>query len=203
MNEATYRMAPFDQSTYLNAGRNPSSAGGACHLFALKWLSEIVHDKSTGSQARVDALIRYAAEVKMLYKAFSTRWGEGEAGADDGVANLLKLSIDGIVEYHTIALLAAAAREEHRKGYVYTFRFASGGAHSIGVYRSGATFGGHIYVLEPNYGEYKMGKGQFLNWAKWLQTTMYGAYGAISQHQLRPVSKYVSSGGKFGGVKVM
>ena len=205
MAENTYRVAPFSQSAYLDAGTNPSSAGGACHMFALKWLSEIIHDKSAGSQARMDTLIRYAREVRVLYKAFSARWSrEGEVGADEGVAKMVQLTVDDIISYPSIALLSKAARDQHRKGYVYTFRFAGGGAHSIAFYRSGATFGGHLYAMDPNLGEYKMGKGQLMQWVRWLDLIKYSAFGAITSHQLRPVSAYVSSGSRIkGGVKIM
>jgi hypothetical protein len=51
-------------------------------------------------------------------------------------------------------------RNNNRKGFVYSFWFVNGSAHSIAAYESGSGrwYSGHIYVFEPNFGEYKMGK---------------------------------------------
>ena len=203
MNETTYRIKPFDQSGLLDGERNPSSAGGACHLFALKWLSLIIADKGQGTAARINALERYAREVRILYKAFGDRWQrEGGRYADDGTAKILGVEVTDFQQPGSFAHVANAVRREHRSGFVYSFWFSGGGAHSIGVYRSGAKWGGHIYVLEPNFGEYKMKKSQFVNWLTGFLAPSYAAFGNITSHQLRYVRAYTSPGVK-GGVKVM
>lgn len=144
-----------------------------------------------GDQWRMDQLIKYAREVKMLYKAFSDRWtSEGSVGADHGVANMLLLNIDNTVSAgHSFDVASKMVTKEHRKGFVYSFWFKSGGAHSIAFYRSGATFGGHVYAFDPNFGEYKMGKSEFGDWlSSALITYYFGHYGTINKHELRYVS---------------
>lgn len=203
MNETTYRLEHFDQSSLLTGTRNPASAGGACHMFALKWLSEIIDDKSRGTSFRIQRLNRYASEVKMLYKAFGDRWiREGGRHADSGIAKMLGVEVYKFSKPGTIGQVANEIKKEHRVGFVYSFWFSNGGAHSIGVYRSGATWGGHIYVLEPNFGEYKMGKSELGSWLQGFLAPRYAAYGTFTSHQLRYVQKY-SAPNVIGGTKVM
>jgi|GEM_PF-6704780 hypothetical protein len=201
MNEDTYRQQAFDQSTHLSAPGSPSATSGVCHLFALKWASLIVSDKSLGTGARIGELDRHASEVRILYKSFGDRWNrEGGKRADEGIAKTLGLKIDKLEEPGTKAIVHAHVRAEHRVAFVYSFWWADGSGHSIGVYRSGAKYGGHIYVFEPNFGEYKMKKSQFGDWLTWLEGSY--ASGPFAAHQLRHFSAYEQKA-VAGGVKVM
>lgn len=203
MDENTNRIESFDQSELLNGSKNPASAGGACHMFALKWLSEIIDDKSLGTSVRIQNLKKYASEVKMLYKAFGDRWNrEGGRFADSGTAKMLGVEVYNFTQPISLDQVASDIQKEHRVGFVYSFWFSKGGAHSIGIYRSGATWGGHIYVFEPNFGEYKMEKSQLSSWFKQFLAVKYAAFGKINSHQLRYVRKYNSPVVK-GGVKIM
>lgn len=199
MDERTYRTEPFNQEGLLSAKKNPASAGGACHLFALKWLSEIIKEKSRGPLDRIQKLKFWAKEVKVLYAAFSKRWTrEGNIGADQGVGRMLEVDINDPQDLNSFEQVANVVCKSQRAGFVYSFWFSKGGAHSIGVYRSGGTWGGHIYVLEPNFGEYKMDKSQFETWLSGFIGPKYDDFGIVTEHQLREVHTYKAKAPKFG-----
>ncbi len=201
MNEDTYRQQGFNQDDYLHVVGCPSATSGVCHLFALKWASLIATDKSKGTGDRIDQLKRYAQEVRILYKSFGDRWdNEGGDRADEGIAKMLGLQVDKLENLGNKAQVHANIRAEHRTSFIHSFWWADGSGHSIGIYRSGKKWGGHIYVLEPNFGEYKMNKGQFGDWLTWLELE-YGD-GPFAQHQLRHYSTYEQKAIR-GGMKVM
>lgn len=205
--ETTYRTVAFDQSKYLDNKKNPLSAGGACHLFALHWCQEIISDKSLGAQDRMENMARFANAVKVQYGAFSRRWErEGSAVSDEGIAKQIGLKIAKLTYPNTLGEVAEAVKSEHREGFVHSFWFRKNnqdnGAHSIAYYRSGATFGGHIYVFDPNYGEYKMSKSQFVRWLDEVLTPLYKPFGKIDSHQLRYVERHIVKAVK-GGTRVM
>ena len=187
--ETTYRTVAFDQSKYLDNKRNPLSAGGACHLFALHWCQEMINDKSLGAQDRMANMGRFSGAVKVQYGAFSRRWEqEGSAVSDEGIAKQIGLKISKLTYPNTLAEVAEAIKGEHRVGFVHSFWFKKdkkdNGAHSIGLYRSGATFGGHIYVFDPNYGEYKMSKSQLQRWYDEVLAPLYKPFGTIASTRL-------------------
>jgi hypothetical protein len=202
MDQTTYRTALFDQSAYLDAGKNPASAGGGCHAFGLAWADEILKDKSAGAQARMDAMARRAGEVRICYRAIRDRWAsEGETNADEGIAKRLGVKIDKVENCGSFAVVANKVRAEHRAAFLYSFWFSGGGAHTIAFYRSGKRFGGHIYVFDPNYGEYKMEKSQLATWLTGVTGPLYSGYGDITRHRLTFVSVWVAPA-VTGGVRV-
>lgn len=185
MDVTKYRKASFDQNAYLNGVTNPSTVGGACHLFAMKWISLISANKSDGAQSRMDALHRYKNEVIMLNKSFKDRWIlEGENGSDATPAAFLGLTMTSQQTLDMRISVSATVLAQSRKGMIYTFRWPGIGAHSIGVYRSGYGITGHVYVFEPNLGEYKMDKWTFPMWVRNLQRSHYNL-GTVGSHQLR------------------
>lgn len=199
MDATTYRKAEFDQSQYLDQTRNPASAGGGCHCFAMAWANEILSDKSLGSGHRMDRMAKRAPEVRILFKAMGDRWKhEGESGADAGVAKRLGVQIDQVVNCGNFALVANKVREEHRAAFLYSFWFSNGGAHTIAFYRSGKSIGGHVYAFDPNYGEYKMQKSQLIGWLTGFINVVYANFGTITRHRLTYVSPYTASAVKFG-----
>lgn len=203
MDETTYRTAVFDQSQYLDDGRNPASAGGGCHAFAMAWAAEITEDKAAGARARMDAMVRRAREVRIAYKAISDRWAnEGESRADEGIAKTLGVQIDAVDLCGNFAAVANKVRREHRTAFLYSFWFSGGGAHTIGIYRSGKRFGGHVYVFEPNFGEYKMDKSRLIGWLQDFIRVQYSGFGDIDRHRLTYLSAYRAKAPR-GGVKVM
>jgi len=197
VDETVFRKAKFDQSPLLKADRNPSSAGGACHMFALKWISEIEKHKELGTSDRILKMTRGAQEVRMLYKAFTVRWMEAGSStdmADEGVAKMIGVKVEQPVENPKSATAVAKLVTDHKRlGFVYSFWFAKGGAHSIAFYRSGGTFGGHAYAFEPNFGEYKMPKSRLGDWISWLDSR-YAAFGAVTSRKLRLVGLNTQSG---------
>ena len=202
MDETTNRLKKFNQADYLGGGNNPASVGGACHMFSLAWLGEIVNDKSQGTESRIQAMITKAPEIRMKYKAFSDRWSaEGGDRADEGMAKTYNVKIANLSKYARAELVIDEVRQHNRTGFVYSFWFGATSAHSIAVYQSGSGrwYSGHIYVFEPNFGEYKMGKSF---WAKWLMGFLYTFYtksfGPIHAHQVRQVEKYAAPAVRFG-----
>lgn len=175
-------------------------------MFSLAWLGEIVNGKSQGTDSRIQAMIAKAPEIRMKYKAFSDRWSlEGGERADEGMAKTYHVKIANLSEFKRAELVVDEVRRHNRTGFVYSFWFGATSAHSIAVYQSGSGswYSGHIYVFEPNFGEYKMGK---FFWAKWLMGFLYPFYtknfGAIHAHQVRQVEPY-SAPAVRGGVNVM
>ena len=206
MDMTTHRTAAFDQSNVLDATYNPESAGGACHMFSLEWISEIISDKSQGATARMDAMRRKAKSIQVKYGVFGKRWDrEGGRYADVGMAKLTGVEVFDFKTPGNFDTVASMVRSTSRTGFVYSFWFQNGGAHSIALYRSGKSFWGtgHIYVFDPNFGEYYLKRSVFVEWLRQAMASEYAGFGGITGHQLRFVRSYTSTGGKYGGVKVM
>ncbi|WED22943.1 hypothetical protein L3Q72_05995 [Vibrio sp. JC009] len=199
---SSFLISPFNQSNVLDTDYNPESASGACHMFSLKWLSEIMANKSQGAATRMDTMRREAKSVQVMYGVFGKRWvREGGRYADVGMAKMLGVEVFDFKTPSSFADVASQVRSTSRTGFVYSFWFNDGGAHSIAVYRSGKSFWGtgHIYVFDPNFGEYYMKRSVFVNWLRQAMDSAYAGYGGIESHQLRYVKKYQSAGSALGG----
>lgn len=200
MDHATYLLAPFDQNAHLDAGANPASADGACHLFALKWCASIMKNRGAGAGARMLEMANNTAETRIKFAQFGARWdNEGGTHADGGFARMWGIKVDQLQRLGTRGQVGAQVSRESLTGFVYSFWFTGGEGHSIGVYRPARNriFPGYVHVFEPNYGEYRMKKSRFAAWIRWIQR-QYN-FGAVNRNELRHLSLYnapVVAGGR-------
>ncbi len=211
MNRYTYRQARFRQADLLNATTNTAAADGICHVLAMKWASTIVLGKGHSAADRMRICREHPNEVMMLFTAFGNRWDhEGGRNADQGAAHQLGLTVTKLERLGNRAQVVAQIRAARHTGFVYSFWWADGAGHSIGIYRTTVNkwfrSKGYIQVFEPNYGEYYMHKSKFARWLRWLE----GEYqkGPFTKHQIRHLAArneaaIRNAAQRYGGVQVM
>ncbi|MEM6303351.1 MAG: hypothetical protein AAF744_01450 [Pseudomonadota bacterium] len=199
LNDTTYLQAPFNQGAHLNGATNPASAGGACHMFALKWCSRIMRTPGAGAATRMFEMGQNTAEIRVKFRTFGSRWvNEGEERADEGFAKQWGIQVDDVRNLSSAKLISSAIKGRYDQGFIYSFWWGTP-AHSIGIYRpryAGLFSRGYVHVFEPNYGEFYMRKDRFYAWVKWRENS-YGL-GTVTKHQLRPLSLYAAQAVNMG-----
>lgn len=206
------RIADFAQVAAMAAlrGRSIAATQGACHNFTIEWLSHMFESggATTDSKAK-DRMTKLArnngAGNPILQKVFGDRWKEG--GNSYKIADQMMISIRGLkdaalaFDYRKFIVddLLANITSPDYSGMIYSFWFkgsvsgASGGAHTIGFFRSVKPHHGKMvaedeYVsgFDPNFGEYRILETEFKGWF----TEFMKSYGGIfTHHMLKSVSK--------------
>lgn len=207
---SSYRVQSFDQGSDLDPVNRPASAQGACHNYSTKWLSMILKNRALGTADRIQKLRAAAREVQSINRTWGSTWDNEGSTAANQTAKFYGLEVKGTLRKSSIDGIGAFAKKYDDCGYIYTFSWANGSAHSIGLYRTassvgcfGQRTGGYIYVFEPNFGEYRMGKSQLPSWLKMLEKQYHGlGLGKFKSHTLRWVEPKTAVAVK-NGIKVM
>lgn len=155
---------PFNQANY------PETGGGVCAVLSAYWIQLMREEKSIGPDARrvkiEQAVARFAPLLQGVYgsnwNSFTElnekcRWVLRVAGSSD---------IEEIVHNLHDGSLTNYIRDLRRTGFHFNFGYkpasGAGWGHAVGIWRSGHGTGlfssGHMYVFDPNKGEYKGNK---------------------------------------------
>ena len=191
--------AGFDQSNTMSPRVGSTIANeGACHNFSLHWLRMILGDTRKRPSERMDELHKNKGGVNIvLQRAFTTRWAADVGDFENADAMIMRLR--GLDAKSATIPYGVFSKSQLKKttltnggcGYVYSFWFsgsvqgASGGAHSIAMYRSSSDkSSGFYHVFDPNFGEFMILPDNFVRWF----SSFSKEYGPFNYHMLRQVT---------------
>ena len=167
------RTFAFNQADYHGVG------GGVCAVLSACWIREMRDHKSQGPAQRKlvleQAIGRFARRLQDIY---ANNWGQLDT-VKARCAYVLRLAGDSRIvgEPHNDlsgAALTDYVKDLRRTGFHYNFGGAGTAVgetwgHAVGIWRSGhggLLPSGHVYVFDPNQGEFKGNKSdlaRFIN----------------------------------------
>ncbi|MGI9274844.1 MAG: YopT-type cysteine protease domain-containing protein [Endozoicomonas sp.] len=188
----------FDQTLTMSSRTGSHIADmGACHNFSLHWLRMILEKPRQRASERMDVLHKNAGGINIvLQQAFVSRWSSDAADCEHADAMILRLrgleAKSAVINYEAFSQSRLRSETITRGGcgFVYSFWFsgsvqgASGGAHSIALYRTSSEKKEGFYsIFDPNFGEFMILPGKFSSWF----TDFRKLYGPFTAHMLRPI----------------
>jgi len=166
-------------------------SGGLCEALSLKWLKVKFKENSTdekykdfGKIKSPDFKVNMVDREKTFDKAFARyaataadkRRGLEEYYGLDGQYEIMSLSPtnDGSGTSY-VARTVADSTHSYFLHSIVCPKF-KGGLHAIAYYTSGGKGGlfKHVYMFDPDYGEYKVPNSKFIKWMPKFFNTFYG-----------------------------
>lgn len=193
-----YLESGFDQTLVMSPRKGSVIANeGACHNFSLHWLRMIIGNPRERASVRMDTMRTKAGGVNIvLQQAFGSRWDSDPNDCEKADAMVLRLR--GLEEQKMLinyepfshSRLVNETITRGPCGCIYSFWFtgsvqgASGGAHSVALYRSASEKKEGFYsFFDPNFGEFQILPENFSTWF----TDFRKEYGPFTDHMLRSV----------------
>ncbi len=160
----------FSQTFPFNQALFPETGNGVCAVLSAYWIQLMREEKSLGPddrRAKLEAAIgKYAP---LLQDVYSNNWDNiGELRQK--CAWVLRVAgssnIDDVQHNLRNGALTNYIKDLRRTGFHFNFghnpAIGDGWGHAVGIWRSGHGTGifasGHMYVFDPNQGEYKGNK---------------------------------------------
>jgi hypothetical protein len=196
---AWHLLANFSQIGVISslAGHSAAATQGACHNFAINWIS-LMNEDPTATAEKSRKRMTQLSKGKgggnpVLQAAYSRRWKAGDyQKADEMMIAIRGLQEKGMaIDYSAFNLpkfKEAVSTSPEYSGIIYSFWFAgsvvgaSGGGHSIGFYRELIARRGllikdtdYTICFDPNFGEMYIPDAEFNSFYGWI-VSAYGAF---------------------------
>ncbi len=194
----------FNQADYAGVG------GGVCAVLSACWIREMRDNKSQGpaqrKQVLEQAISRFAPRLQSVY---SDTWGQLDTvkrkcawvlrlAGDSQIMGEPRFNLNGVA-------LTDYVKNLRRTGFHYNFGGAGGGGwgHAVGIWRSGhggLFASGHMYVFDPNQGEFKGNKSDL---ARFIDTRILNSFNPMTCSWTYCLRTGKPTQSTQGGVRVM
>lgn len=189
MNVDDYKVGRFDQTPFLNGlellGMPPLAGGGICAQLACKWLRLKLKELQSGETKTTQDRLNKINTYNTLGKAIERHQNDNPVAPHKSY----KLQRVGGLVLPSVDAVAREATSSKHSCYLFIFNCPRyDGLHSLGMYLSSGKmlgFGMHVYVFDPDEGEYRVPLGKFAEWLAALMSQKYGAGDGVSLDELR------------------
>jgi len=168
----------------------PPDSKGVCVNLCAEWLQIFYSDKGSATARRAQLLQRVRA-ASLTQKAYANT-GVAMDRSYDFVLHMRQIKKVEQHDWNFLQMnqLYPLVHQGRRKGIIFGFAYLDepsdnprdGSGHAIAFWRSGKSGlfpSGHVYVFDPNCGEYKMDKSVFKGWLPRYLEEEYGEHAPV------------------------